>query len=233
MTIRAGFVSAAPNDCDSRVPSNVSSTLNMSQRIDLNGFEARFADDSDPWQTFVARDEAVKRDRIVRALGQASHARILELACGNGSNSVRLARRCRALDACDGTVAAAALTRRALAGQPHARVYRCVLPGRLPRPRYEAIVIAELLYYLDRRAMATLARDVVGAMRPGGRLILAHHHTDFHDTAQTSRRIHPRFIAATGRCWTRRRHYRNGRWSVDAFQLDERPHGHAFSPAEQ
>lgn len=191
----------------------------MSQRIDLAGFEACFATDADPWDTFTDRDEASKRHAIVRALGPGPHARVLELACGNGSNSVVLADRALALDACDGTPAAVRLTATALAGRRHARAYRCVLPGRFPRPRYEAVVIAELLYYLAPTALMRLAVDVARALRPGGRLVLAHHHIDFHDTAQTSRAIHRRFLAATGGVWRPRYRRRNRRWVVEAGWL--------------
>lgn len=187
----------------------------MSRRIDLAGFDARFSADGDPWGTFVHRDEAVKRHAIVRALGPGPHARVLELGCGNGSNSVALARRALRLDACDGTPSAVRLTARALAGQPRGRAHHCVLPGRFPRARYDAVVIAELLYYLTPRAMRRLAADVARVLIPGGRLVLAHHHIDFHDTAQSSRRIHQRFLAATGRPWHPRRQRRNRRWAVE------------------
>ncbi len=93
----------------------------MSRRIDLAGFDARFAADRDPWGTFVHRDEAVKRHAIVRALGPGPYARLLELGCGNGSNSIALAEHALRLDACDGTPSAARLTGRALADKPHAR----------------------------------------------------------------------------------------------------------------
>ena len=130
--------------------------------IDLSGFEAKFMVTADPWQTFTARDEAIKRSRIVRALGNRRVARLLELASGNGSNSQRLARRALKLDACDGSASAVRHTQNALRDAPHARAWHIALPDRLPGNRYEAVVIAELLYYLPPRAMQRLARDVAG-----------------------------------------------------------------------
>ncbi|WP_051882702.1 class I SAM-dependent methyltransferase [Salinisphaera hydrothermalis] len=191
----------------------------MSQRIGRTGFDARFAADSDPWGTFVHRDEARKRRAILCALGAGLQGRVLELGCGNGSNSIALARRAWTLDACDAAPSAVRLTAAALADQPRASVYCRVLPGRFPRARYDAVVIAELLYYLRPYAMQRLAADVGRALTPGGRLVLAHHHVDFHDTAQTSRAIHRRFIAHTGRSWHPRFQHQNRRWTVESGRL--------------
>lgn len=186
--------------------------------IGLAGFEAKFAAHPDPWATFSARDEAIKRAAIARALGPGRKARVLELASGNGSNSRMLARRALYLHACEGTASGAALTRRALADAPHARVDRLRLPGRLPAARYDAVVIAELLYYLHPRALRELARDVHRVLAHRGRLVLAHHHIDFPDTAQPPARIHARFLAAIGAARWRHRHgRRNDRWRVDSW----------------
>ena len=186
--------------------------------ITLDGFEQTFQGSNDPWATFTARDEAVKRGAILHALGTGPWGRVLELGAGNGSNSVPLAGRALALDATEGTAAGTELTRRALAGSRHADAVQLALPGRFPRPRYDAIVIAELLYYLPPRAMARVARDAARALRPGGRLVLAHHRIDFHDFAQHAAGIHQRFLGETGCHWRRVTAVRNGRWIVTGYR---------------
>jgi len=182
--------------------------------ITLDGFEKTFQDSNDPWATFTARDEAVKRAAILHALGTGPFGRVLELGAGNGSNSIALADRALALDATEGTSAGTALIRSALAGNRRARALQLTLPGRFPRSAYDAIVIAELLYYLSPRDMAQVARDAVRALRPGGTLVLAHHRIDFHDFAQHACNIHQRFLDETSRAWRRLTQVRNGRWIV-------------------
>lgn len=182
--------------------------------IDLGGFAAKFAADDDPWRTFSSRDEAVKRAAILHALGPGPIGRVLELASGNGSNSRALARRALRLDATEGTAEGTHLTARAVAGYPHARAIRCVLPGRFPRPCYDAIVIAELLYYLSPRMMAQVAADCAAVLRPGGRLVLAHHRIDFYDFAQHARGLHDRFLRQTGARWTFDAVRERARWTV-------------------
>ena len=169
--------------------------------IGLDGFAAKFAGEADPWGTFTGHDEAVKRAAILHALGPGPWGRVLELASGNGSNSAAIAPRALRLDATEGTAEGTALTAAAIQRWPRARATVLSLPARPPRDRYDAIVLAELLYYLSRRDMAAVARETARVLRPGGVLVLAHHRIDFHDFAQHAAGIHGRFLRATGVPW--------------------------------
>jgi cyclopropane fatty-acyl-phospholipid synthase-like methyltransferase len=184
--------------------------------IDLAGFEAKFAGDGDPWSTWTDPDEALKRRAILHALGPGPLGRVLELGAGNGSNSHAIARRALRLDATEATAAGTALVAAAVAGLPRARAIRLAVPHRPPRPGYDAIVVAELLYYLSPGDMGALARQVRRLLRPGGVLVLAHHRITFYDFVQHAAPIHRRFLAATGRGWRVRRVRRTGRWRVIA-----------------
>lgn len=191
----------------------------MSRAITLAGFEATFRGNDDPWRTFTARDEALKRRAILHTLGAGTHGRILELASGNGSNSVALAARTLRLDATDGAPTAVALTAKALGADPRATARQLILPGRFPRRRYDAIVVAEVLYYLTPQHLGALAREIAATLRPGGRLVLAHHHIRFRDVAQHPATVHDRLLAALGRQVGPRFGYRTGRWRVAGYDL--------------
>lgn len=184
--------------------------------IGLAGFADKFAASGDPWGTFTNRDEAVKRAAILHALGPGPIGRVLELASGNGSNSQAIAPRALRLDATEGTTEGTRLTAEAIAGVPGARAITLALPAPLPHPCYDAAIIAELLYYLSPADMARVAADVGAAVRPGGRVVLAHHRIDFYDFAQHARGIQERFLRLTGEEWRVRPVRATRRWSVIA-----------------
>ncbi|MDO7842881.1 class I SAM-dependent methyltransferase [Sphingomonas immobilis] len=186
--------------------------------IDLGGFDRKFASDDDPWCTFSDRAEARKRRAILHGVGEGPIGRVLELAAGNGSNSVALAKVARRLDATEGTQNGTDLVKRAVGDMPRVQVRRLVLPGRFPRQTYDTIVVAEVLYYLTKTDMTRVARDVTRALRPGGRLILAHHRVDFPDFLQHADGLHHVFLTATGSAWREVVRVRTGRWSVQSFK---------------
>ena len=183
--------------------------------ITLAGFDAKFADDDDPWRTFDDADEALKRRAILHAMGPGAWGRVIELAAGNGSNSAAIAPRALRLDATEATASGTALVARAIRPRgKRARAIRLVVPGRMPRRRYDIAVVAELLYYLSSSAMARTAREVAAVLRPGGVLVLAHHRIDFPDFAQHAAHIQRRFLKAAGRRWQVRMVRRTGHWIV-------------------
>ena len=185
--------------------------------IDLAGFAAKFASDADPWSTWTNRDEAVKRDAILHAMGGSPVGRVLEYGAGNGSNSRKLAERALRLDATEATEEGTRLVARAIEGCRGARAMRLVVPAPPPQPLYDAIVIAELLYYLSPRAMKKLARQVACRLRSGGTLVLAHHRLTFYDFVQHAEDIHQRFVRETELKWRCRTVRKTGRWEVLAL----------------
>ena len=198
-------------------------------RIGLAGFEAAFANNPDPWGTQTRRDEAIKREAVLRALGP-TRGRVLELGSGNGSNSVELARRARHLLAADGALTAVALTRAALEGaalEGKGQAVRLRLPEDLEgraahglshgplRGPWDAVVVAELLYYLSERDIARLGRAVGRRLRPGARVVLAHHRLRFHDVSSAPALCHDRFLGALGEVRDRRTVRQTRAWRVE------------------
>ena len=191
--------------------------------ITLAGFDAKFAGDDDPWRTFIDGDEALKRRAILHAMGPGPWGRVLELAAGNGSNSAAIATRALRLDATEATASGTSLVAKAIRNRSRrARAIQLAVPARLPRDRYDIVLVAELLYYLRPRAMARTARQVAAVLKPGGILVLAHHRIDFPDFAQHAGDLQDRFLAATGRRWHVRVVRRTSHWIVLTSHIQHR-----------
>ena len=185
----------------------------MRDTIRVDGFEAVFAEHSDPWGTYQRRDEAVKRQAILRAAGR-TRGRALELACGNGSNTCALQRHSLRLLALDGAPSAVRITRER-ACSPRVDVREALLPIDAPREPFDLIVIAEVLYYLRASEIAQLARRL--RLAPGGRLVLAHHHIDFPDTSSRPAEVHAMLRAGLAQRVVPVSHTRNSRWRVEGL----------------
>ncbi|WP_210357262.1 SAM-dependent methyltransferase [Sphingomonas beigongshangi] len=182
--------------------------------IDLDGFEAKFKDSPDPWATWTDRDEVIKRQAIEHAMGSGRIGRLLELGAGNGSNSRALCKRALRLDATEATGEGTRLVGEAVAGCARARATQLIVPAAPPRPTYDAIVIAEMLYYLSPRTMRQLARQIDRLLPIGGTLILAHHRITFYDFSQKADHIQRRFLGETRCSWKTKVYRRTGRWRV-------------------
>ena len=187
--------------------------------ITLAEFDARFRADADPWGTTRKRDEAVKREAILQALGAGRRGVVWELASGNGSNSAALARRALRLVATDGSPRAVELTAKALDTHPNAVAQEGCLPDGLPEGGVDAVVVAEVLYYLTSAQIAQLGRKLASTLRPRSRVVLAHHLTDFSDTASRPADCHAklwRALLQSGRNLDSARTLtRTRRWRVD------------------
>ncbi|WP_018146905.1 class I SAM-dependent methyltransferase [Henriciella marina] len=200
--------------------------------ISLEGFEQKFEADADPWQTWDSRYEAVKRASLAKAIGPGPYGRGLEIAAGNGSNTLMIANRTRRLIATEGAPAGAELVRKAVHAQPHVEVVLHDVAERLPAQAFDLIVISELLYYLGRKPFGMLAREVSRTLQPGGRLVLLHHVENFSDRARPANSVHRDFADLLECPLIKRRQIIARRWraeSWDRAQSQEGLAGHGWA----
>ena len=165
----------------------------MAHRIDVEGFEALFQTDPDPWDYESSPFEAHKRKVLLNHIGLRSRGRVLELACANGVTTQALmmcALRTTALDA-SATAIAHAQTR--LKDGDRLRLLRTNLPGGMPRELLDLIVVSEIVYYLRRDAYTRLAKEILTRIAPGGRVVVLHHHVSFPDATVRPEQAHRDF----------------------------------------
>lgn len=185
--------------------------------IDPQGFEAMFRADPDPWNYGHSRFEAYKRRVLLRACGDRTYGRGLELACANGETTRALRPRCLRLLGVDASPSALAEAVRRTAGFSRIEFQRAVLPQETPRGPFDLLVVSELLYYMPEREMRVLLRQLRRATAPGGKIVVLHHVRNFADAAQP-----PRLAQRRARAWLAERmrlafSEDHGRFEVVAF----------------
>jgi len=137
-------------------------------------FDAKFADDEDPWRYRDSWYERRKRDLVLAALPRARYRRAFEPGCANGELSAQLAPRCEQLLSADFAPTALVLAERRVARYRHVRVERRTMPDDWPTGRFDLVVISEFAYYLSREQCAVLAAAACSSLEPGGTLLCCH-----------------------------------------------------------
>lgn len=152
-------------------------------RVSWQAFKTRrklnrqFGKREDPFSYSTDPYEISRLGALEAALGPAPLGRVLEAACAEGHFTEKLARRASSVLALD--ISAVALGR-ARRRAPTARFAEGDLmtwePG--PEAPFDAVVVAEVLYYLDRPGVKAefeaLFPRIASWLRPGGRLVMSH-----------------------------------------------------------
>jgi hypothetical protein len=137
-------------------------------------FARMYAGNDDPWGFRTRWYEERKRAVTLAALDRPRYRRAFEPGCSVGVLTAGLAERCDALLASDVDPTAVAAARAAVEAHPHVVVEQRSVPGDWPDVTFDLVVVSEVGYYLDQRALRTLV-DLVGAsLEPGGAVLLCH-----------------------------------------------------------
>ncbi len=136
--------------------------------------EELFERRADPWG-YTNEYEQTKYRQTLELIPEGPVDDVLEVACAAGHFTAQLATRAKRLVATD--ISEAALRRAAERCSDHDNVrYEQFELGKSPiQGRYDLIVCSEMLYYLGRRSkLEAAAAELAGALKPGGRLVMAH-----------------------------------------------------------
>ena len=164
-------------------------------------FEAAYDDLGDPWASGAAEYcyQRHKYDTLIALLPQRRYAWALDLGCGLGLLSQRLATRAEQVLGLDISESALVQARRTAAHLPNLRFKQADVLALNPElaGQFDLVVVADMLYYLNPLSdelLARLAAQIGGLLKPGGLCMLANHYFFFGDPASLlSRRIHRSF----------------------------------------
>jgi SAM-dependent methyltransferase len=149
----------------------------MSRRtesIDRAYFDTLYAADPDPWRFAPRAYERDKYAASLAALPDPAYGSVLEIGCSIGVFTRQLAGRSRhvlALDVADAALAQA----RQNCPLDHVTFENRRVPEEWPEGIFDLMVFSEVLYYLDREALADVARRVPPALSKSGVILLVHY----------------------------------------------------------
>lgn len=136
-------------------------------------FDALYEADPDPWRFRTSPYEQRKYARTVDALPRARYAHLLELGCSIGELTRHLALRADRVTAVDVSPIALDAARKTCEALPNIRFVQALLPDGEWDGDYDAVVLSEILYYLQPHAIAELAGRIA-SMAPKADIVLVH-----------------------------------------------------------
>ncbi len=136
-------------------------------------FDGLYVADRDPWRVRDRWYEARKRALVLAALPRRRYVNALDLGCGIGTLTAQIAARCDHVTGIDASTAAIALARFYL-DQRNVTLRHATLPDEWPPGRHDLIVLSEVGYYLDRRALSSLGDRICESLDADGTLLTCH-----------------------------------------------------------
>jgi SAM-dependent methyltransferase len=175
--------------------------LRMRGATPSEAFDILYDDEpeNDSWQAFSARSkyQIRKCDTLVSLLPERRYAKALDIGCGAGVLTERLAQRCDQVVGIDVSEAALRCARRRLEGFGNIRLLQgdvadLDMPNEGP---FDLVVIADTLYYLDppltNSKILKIASSVSRLLAEDAIILLANHYFFFPNSdTKLTRRIH-------------------------------------------
>jgi len=161
-------------------------------------FESLYAANPDPWNFATSPYEQRKYADTLTCLKGQTFCAALELGCSIGVMSRALAPLCDQLLAIDASPTALAIARERCKDLPQIRFAEGLLPVEWPEDidtGIDIVLISEILYFMTRKDIETLAQRVTEACLPGALIVLVNW-TGITDTPCTGDEAATYFIAA-------------------------------------
>ena len=142
----------------------------MPTRAVLDHLAALYAADRDPWGHDTRPYEQAKHRRTLAAIGAGPFRSAVEVGCGIGPLTARLAPLCEQLTALE-CIPAAIAEARSRVPHPNVTFVEAAAPTGLPAGRFDLVLMSEVLYFLEADEVDATARWIVGCAAPDCRVV--------------------------------------------------------------
>jgi SAM-dependent methyltransferase len=144
------------------------------QSLGSRYFEALYRSNHDPWNLATSEYEDEKYRATTAALTRPLYTNALEVGCSIGVLTARLAPRCETLDAVDLSPTAIAQAKATCSAFDNVRFRIAAAPHTLPDGPFDLIILSEVLYYLCKEDLTSLAVWCQGTAASSAEIILCH-----------------------------------------------------------
>lgn len=154
-------------------------------------FESLYQAETDPYGVRDRWYEKRKRALLLDSLPRRRFTSAYEPGCGTGELTAQLAERCDHVLASDWSAGALQTAQKRNASYEHVTIERQMLPNDWPVARgpFDLIVLSELGYFLDSRAMNTVASHCAASLSDTGVLVACDWKPDFSERALSTRDV--------------------------------------------
>lgn len=168
---------------------------NQPHTLPRDYFNEVYRANSDPWGFETSPYEHAKYADTLAALTKPHYNQAFEVGCSLGVLTEMLAPRCGHLLAVDIAEAPLARARQRCAALPHVTFQLMTLPQEFPSGQpFDLIVLSEVGYYWSAADLAKATDMLLGALQPGGQLLLVHWTPPVHDYPLTGDEVHDYFL---------------------------------------
>ncbi|GLS20564.1 methyltransferase [Labrys miyagiensis] len=144
------------------------------QSLGIDYFETLYRANPDPWNFATSDYEHRKYQATLDALQRPLYANALEVGCSIGVLTARLATRCKTLNAIDLSPSAIAKAMTTCSAVRNIRFSVGGAPNNLPLGPFDLIVLSEVLYYLDKEDLLSLATWCCHSTASEADIVLCH-----------------------------------------------------------
>jgi SAM-dependent methyltransferase len=153
-------------------------------------FDAMWSTGPDPWDHGGRFYEHRKYALTAAMLRQPRYEAMFEPGCATGILTAMIAPRADRYLATDRHPRAVAVTRERVAGLAGVRVERGEIPDDWPDEQVDAVVLSEVLYYLEPQGVTAVLDRAAGATNRGAELVAVHYRAPVAEHAMLGDEVH-------------------------------------------